>query len=78
MQSITEVKATLQALKEAYNKQIASSGVTQYSINSGQSSSSVTQASLSALRNEISYYENLLNDLENAQNGGAVNVLRGF
>lgn len=74
----TEIKQILDSLKEAYNRAAKSGGVTSYSLNSGQGSSSVHQASLSELRNEIQHYEALYNETLAAENGDNFTIIRGF
>mgnify|MGYP005802801507 FL=1 len=53
--SIKELKENISILKEAYKRAAESGGVTSYSLNSGQGSTSVTQGSLASIRAEIEY-----------------------
>ncbi len=75
--TIKELKENLKALKEAYSRAVASGGVTSYTINSGQGSTTVQQASLSSIRNEISYFTGLLNERLEYESGSHCVYLRG-
>lgn len=73
-----EIKERISILKEAYKRAAESGGVVSYSINSGQGSTSVTQATLSSLRQELQYWENLLNEVEMYDTGSHVTAIRGI
>lgn len=60
--SIDELKGIVASLKVAYKRAIESGGVTSYTLNSGQGSTTVQQASLASIRNELQHYTNLLNE----------------
>ena len=60
--SIKELKENISILKEAYKRAAESGGVTSYSLNSGQGSTSVTQGSLASIRAELDYWTGLLNE----------------
>jgi len=59
---ISELKEIISTLKEAYKRAIASGGVTSYSLSSGQGSTTVQNASLVSIRNELTYFTQLLNE----------------
>lgn len=73
-----EIKERISILKEAYKRAAESGGVVSYSINSGQGSTSVTQATLNSLRQELQYWENLLNEVEMYDTGSHVTAIRGL
>jgi len=73
-----ELETIISTLKTAYQRAVESGGVTSYTINSGQGSTSVTQASLSTIRGELEYYTNLLNELNMYENGEHITALRGL
>ena len=65
----TEIKENITALKQAYADVVASGGVTSYTINSGQGSTTVQSASMSSIRNELKYWTDMLAELEEYENG---------
>nr|DAS64048.1 MAG TPA: hypothetical protein [Caudoviricetes sp.] len=68
--TIAEIKANITVLNEAYQRAAKSGGVTSYTLNSGQGSSSVQQASLSTIRTELNYWKQLLQE-ENEYGSGS-------
>ena len=67
--SIKELKENISILKEAYKRAAESGGVTSYSLNSGQGSTSVTQGSLASIRAELDYWTGLLNEVIEYESG---------
>lgn len=74
--TIKEIKENIAALKEAYKRSLASGGVTSYTINSGQGSTTVQQASLSSIRSELAYFRNMLNERLEYESGSHCVYLR--
>lgn len=60
--TVSELKEIIKTLNEAYLRAAKSGGVTSYTLNSGQGSTTVQQASLSAIRSELSHFRQLLNE----------------
>ena len=59
---VKQIKENITELNEAYLRAVKSGGVTSYTINSGQGSSTVQQASLSTIRSELNYWNQLLQE----------------
>ena len=78
MYTIDEVSEIITSLKEAYKRAIASNGVTQYSINSGQGSSSVKSASLAEITAELNKWQQIYDDMLAAETGSNFTFIRGF
>lgn len=74
----TELIEIITILKEAQKRAIQSGGVTSYTINSGQGSTTVQQASLSSIRTEITYYTSLLNEITEVESGSHCISLHGM
>ncbi len=60
--TVSELKEIIKTLNEAYMRAAKSGGVTSYTLNSGQGSTTVQQASLVSIRSELSYFRQLLNE----------------
>ena len=60
--TVAELKEIIVALKDAQRRAIKSGGVVQYTLNSGQGSTTVQQAPLSTIQSQITYYVQLLNE----------------
>lgn len=60
--TVNQIKENISALNEAYLRAVKSGGVTSYTLNSGQGSSTVQQASLSSIRTELNYWKQLLQE----------------
>lgn len=60
--TVSQLKTNLANAQEAYTRLMQSGGVTSYTISSGQGSSTVQQASLKTIREEISHWQQLLNE----------------
>lgn len=75
--TLDEVSENITILKAAYKRVAASGGVTQYSLNSGQGSTTVKQASLSEIRAELAEMESLYNELSGIENGDNFTIIRG-
>ena len=59
---ISELRENISVLKAAYTRAAASGGVTSYTISSGQGSTTVQQASLNAIKDQLAYWQRLLNE----------------
>ena len=75
--TLEEVQTTLKTLRAAYNRVAETGGVTQYTLNSGQGSTSVKNASLSEIRAEIERFENLETELLAIKDGSNFTYMRG-
>jgi len=71
-----ELKQILDNLQDAINRAIANGGITQYSINSGQSQTLVKQATLTELQNLHKYYSNLYEETLSIETGSNMNIVR--
>lgn len=60
--TVVQLKENLANAQAAYTRLLQSGGVTSYTISSGQGSSTVQQASLKTIREEIAYWQRLLNE----------------
>lgn len=74
--TIKELRENVAIIKEAYKKALASGGVTSYTINSGQGSTTVQQASLASLRAELKYFTDLLNERLEYESGSHCQYMR--
>jgi hypothetical protein len=59
---VSELREIIATLKAAYTRAIASGGVTSYTISSGQGSTTVQQASLNSIKEQLAYWQQLLNE----------------
>lgn len=75
--TLEEVKQILSTLRTAYLKVAESGGVTQYTLNSGQGSTTVKNASLSEIRAEIEKFESLEIELQAIKDGSNFTYIRG-
>lgn len=66
----------ISTLKEAYKKVAASGGVTSYTLNSGQGSTTVHSASLAEITTQIRIYSEMLNELLEVESGSNVTYIR--
>ena len=73
---LTQLKQILDNLQEAINRAIANGGITQYSINSGQSQTLVKQATLGELQNLHKYYSTQYNETLGIESGSNMNIVR--
>lgn len=73
-----EILEIISSLKVAYKRAAENGGVTRYSINSGQGSTSVQQASLAELSAEIKKYEQMYQELDDAESGACFGIVRGL
>ena len=71
--TIEELKENIAILKTAYKQ---AGGVTSYTLNSGQGSTTVQKASLAAIRNELEHFTNILNDRLMVESGSNITPLR--
>lgn len=60
--TVQEIKENISVLQEAYKRLAKSGGVTSYTLNSGQGSTTVQQASLTTIRNELTYWNQILQE----------------
>ena len=74
---IEQIQTDLIKYCELETKLIESGGVTQYQLNSGQTTTQATQLSLNSVRSIIKDLQSELFDLQNMLNGGNFTVLRG-
>lgn len=74
--TIDELREIVATLKSAYKNAISSGGVTSYTLNSGQGSTTVQRASLNSIRSELQYYTSLLNERLMLQDGSHCVALR--
>ncbi|HIS88921.1 TPA: hypothetical protein IAA87_05830 [Candidatus Avigastranaerophilus faecigallinarum] len=73
-----ELEEILAVLKSAYIRAADSGGVTSYSINSGQGTTTVNQASMASIRAEIEHYEDLLNEITETESGSHCISIQGI
>lgn len=64
-----ELRGIISALKEAHLRAAASGGVTSYTLNTGQGSTTVHQASLTEITNQIKIYSEMLAELVAVETG---------
>ena len=74
--TIEELKENIAILKTAYKEAAQAGGVTSYTLNSGQGSTTVQKASLAAIRNELEHSTNILNDRLMVESGSNITPLR--
>lgn len=60
--TVQEIKENIATLNEVYLRLAKSGGVTSYTLNSGQGSTTVQQASLTTIRTELSYWRQMLQE----------------
>lgn len=60
--TVQEIKENIATLNEVYLRLAKSGGVTSYTLNSGQGSTTVQQASLTTIRMELSYWSQMLQE----------------
>ena len=60
--TVSELKEIISTLKQAHLRAISSGGVTSYTINSGQGSTTVQQASITTIQSQLAYWQQLLNE----------------
>lgn len=71
-----ELLEIIGVLKEAYKRAATSGGVTSYTLNSGQGSTTVQSASLSTIKNELAYFSNLYNEAIEYGSGSHCSYIR--
>ena len=74
--TVAELKEILASLKEALLRATANGGVTSYTINSGQGTTTVHQASLGEITAQIKLYGNMLQELEEVETGSNIAIMR--
>lgn len=75
--TLEEVQETLTTLRAAYKRGAESGGVTQYTLNSGQGSTTVKSASLAEIRTEIERFESLESELLAIKDGSNFTFIMG-
>lgn len=60
--TIKQLRENVANCQEAYTMLLKSGGVTSYMISSGQGSSTVQQASLKTIQEQLTYWQQLLNE----------------
>lgn len=71
-----ELKLIIQSLKEALLRASANGGVTSYTINSGQGTTTVHQASLAEITAQLKIYGGLLKEAEEVETGSNIMIMR--
>lgn len=74
--SITELQTIIAELKSALLRAAANGGVTSYTINSGQGSTTVHQASIEQITNQINFYNGLLQETIEIETGSNIVCIR--
>ena len=72
----TEIKSIISQLKTALINAAASGGVTSYTLNTGQGSTTVHSASLEQIQNSINYFQGLLNETIEIETGSNITYIR--
>ena len=67
--TVAELQSIIAELKTALLRAAANGGVTSYTLNSGQGSTTVHQASISEITNQINVYNSLLNETIEIETG---------
>lgn len=75
--TIAELQTIITELKAALIRAAASGGVTSYTINSGQGSSTVHQASITTITEQLRLYVSMLNELVEIESGANITYIRG-
>lgn len=71
-----EIKSIITQLKTALIQAAASGGVTSYTLNTGQGSTTVHSASLEEITNSINYFQGLLNEIIEVETGSNITYVR--
>lgn len=72
----TEIKTIISQLKTALIQAAASGGVTSYTLNTGQGSTTVHAASLEQIKDSINYFQGLLNETIEIETGSNITYVR--
>ena len=72
----SELKGIITELKSALMRAAANGGVTKYTLNTGQGSTTVEQASLEQIQNSINFYTGLLNETLEIESGSNITYIR--
>lgn len=72
----SELKNIISELKSALMRAAANGGVTKYTLNTGQGSTTVEQASLEQIQNALNYYTGLLNETLEIETGSNIVYIR--
>ena len=75
--TLEEVQENITILKAAYKRAAESGGVEQYSLNSGQGSTTVKTSKMNEIRAELEYFKQLESELIAIQNGSNFTYMRG-
>ncbi len=74
--TVAELKEIIQTLKEALIRAGTNGGVTSYTINSGQGTTTVHQASLADITAQIRFYGELLQETVEVETGSNIAIMR--
>lgn len=74
--TIAELKEIIKSLKEALLRATANGGVTSYTINSGQGTTTVHQASINDITAQIKFYGELLQETVEVETGSNIAIMR--
>lgn len=74
--TVAELRLIIQTLKEALLRASANGGVTSYTINSGQGTTTVHQASLADISAQLRYYGGMLTEAEEVETGSNIMIMR--
>lgn len=74
--TIPELQEIIGELKSALIRAAATGGVTSYTINSGQGSTTVHAASLAGIQNSLTYFMGLLNEQIEIESGSNMVYIR--
>ncbi len=74
--TLEQIQQNLDALNSAYRNALTGGGVSSYTINSGQGSTTVKAASLSELLEQIKYWTYLKNETLAMKTGSHVTIAR--
>lgn len=72
----TELRSIISQLKTALINAAASGGVTSYTLNTGQGSTTVHSASLEQIKDSINYFQGLLNETIEIETGSNITYIR--
>ena len=76
--SLEQIQQNLDALNAAYQKSLAGGGVSSYTINTGQGSTTVKVSSPAELLEQIKHWTYMKNETKEHSNGSHVTIARKF
>lgn len=74
--SVAELQSIIAELKSALMRAAANGGVTSYTLNSGQGSTTVHQAGINEITEQIKFYNGLLNETLEIETGSNLVYVR--